>query len=188
MSEEAQALLVVDVQVGTIFPGDPLDQAVLQNIIELIRRARERDVPVVYMQHESLNPGDTLVPGNPDWPIHPAVAPMPGEAVLHKHSSDSFHHTELDAVLHRLGVGHIAVVGCASDYCVDTTCRSALSHGYDVTLVADGHVTGPDGDLTVEAIIAHHNRTLAQIAIEGARIRVLPSAEILLQNHLPEGS
>ena len=179
MSEEAQALLVIDVQVGTIYPEDPLDAAVLQNIVDLLRRARERKIPVVYMQHESLNPGDTLVPGNPDWPIHPAIAPMPGESVLHKHSSDSFHHTQLDVVLRGLGVDHIAVVGCATDYCVDTTCRSALSHGYDVTLAADGHVTGPDEDLTVEAIIAHHNWTLAQIAIEDTRIRVMPSAEIL---------
>lgn len=179
MSDEAQALLVIDVQVGTIYPEGPLNRAVLQNIVTLIHRAREKRIPVVYMQHESLNPGDTLVPGNPDYPIHPDVEPMTGEPVLHKHSSDSFHHTELDALLRGFGVDHIAVVGCATDYCVDTTCRSALSHGYDVTLASDGHVTGPDEDLTVEDIIAHHNRTLAQIAIEDNRIRVVPSADIL---------
>lgn len=180
MTDAAQALLVIDVQVGTIFPEDPLDRSVLQNIAGLIERARARKIPVVYMQHESLSPGDTLVPGNPHYPIHPAVAPAPGETVLHKHSSDSFLHTDLDAVLRGLGVDHIAVVGCATDYCVDTTCRSALSHGYNVTLAADGHVTGPDEDLSVEAIIAHHNRTLRQIAIEGIRIEVVPSSEILL--------
>lgn len=99
--------------------------------------------------------------------------------MIHKHSSDSFHNTELDATLRTLNVGHIGVVGCTTDYCVDTTCRSALSHGYDMTLASDGHTTGPDGDLTVEAIIAHHNQSLAWIAIGDARIRVVPAAEIL---------
>ncbi len=174
-----QALVVVDVQMGTIDSDDPIDRVVLQNMAALLARARARRIPVIYIQHESLEPGATLVPGHPDWPIHPAVAPAPDEPVVHKHSSDSFHRTELDGLLHRLEVHHLAVIGCATDYCVDTTCRSALSKGYDVTLAADGHVTGPDGDLSVEAIIKHHNRTLAQIAIEDARIRVIPSAAII---------
>ena len=178
MSEAVQALLVIDVQVGTIDPSDPIDSAVLQNIAELLGRARARGIPVVYMQHHSLEPGDSLVPGNPNWPIHPDIVPQPGETVLHKHSSDSFLHTDLDSHLRSLGVGHIAVVGCATDYCVDTTVRSALSHGYDVTLASDGHVTGPDEDIPVETIIAHHNRTLARIAIEDRSIRVVPAAEI----------
>jgi len=179
MPEAAQALLVIDVQVGTIDPKVPIDRRVLGNIISLLERARKRGVPVVYMQHHSLDPADTLVPGNADWPIHPDVAPAPGEIVLSKHSSDSFLHTELDRHLRNLGVGHIAVVGCATHYCVDTTVRSALSHGYDVTLAADGHVTGSDEEIPVETVIAHHNRTLAQIAIEDRRIRVLPAAEIV---------
>ncbi len=178
MSDKPQALLVIDVQVGTIDPTDPVDRTVLQHIGGLIGQARASGLPVVYMQHHSLQAGDTLVPGHPHYPIHPDIAPRQGEAVLVKHSSDSFLHTDLDSRLKNLGVEHVAVVGCATDYCVDTTVRSALSHGYDVTLAADGHVTGPDGDIPVETIIAHHNRTLAQIAIEDRRIRVVPSREI----------
>ncbi len=179
MAEKAQALLVVDVQVGTIDPTDPVDRTVLQNIAGLIGQARASGAPVIYMQHHSLQEGDTLVPGHPHYPIHPDIAPRQEEAVLVKHSSDSFLRTDLDTRLKRLGVEHLAVVGCATDYCVDTTVRSALSHGYDVTLAADGHVTGPDQDIPVETIIAHHNRTLAQIAIEDRQIRVVPSQEIV---------
>ena len=178
MADKAQALLVIDVQVGTIDPTDPVDHAVLQNIEGLVGRARASGTPVVYMQHHSLQDADTLVPGHPHYPIHPDIAPRQGEAVLVKHSSDSFLHTDLDRRLKSLGVEHLAVVGCATDYCVDTSVRSALSHGYDVTLAADGHVTGPDEDIPVETIIAHHNRTLAQIAIEDRKIRVVPSREI----------
>jgi len=178
MNEAPQALLVIDVQVGTIYPEDPLDRQVLTNIRGLLDRARAQGVPVVYMQHHGLDPGDALVPGDPAYPIHPEIAPGPGEAVLVKHSSDSFLHTGLADLLAGLGVHRLAVCGCATDYCVDTTVRSALSHGFDVVLAEDGHVTGPDGDIPVETIIAHHNRTLAQIAIEDRRIAVVPAAAI----------
>lgn len=180
LSETAQAVLVIDVQVGTIDPNDPIDRGVLDNIVGLLGRARAKGVPVVYVQHHSLNPQDTLVPSHRHWPIHPEVTPRPGEVVIHKHSSDSFLRTDLDQHLRSLGVQHIAVVGCATDYCVDTTVRSALSHGYDVTLASDGHTTGPDEEIAVDVIIAHHNRTLSRLAIEDRRIRVVPAAEIPL--------
>ncbi len=47
-----------------------------------------------------------------------------------------------------------------TQFCIDTTVRSAVAHGYDVTLLSDGHTTGDQGDLTFEQIIAHHNLTL----------------------------
>lgn len=130
------------------------------------------------MQHEASDPGDLLRPGHDEWNLHPDIAPMPSDIVLRKHSSDSFLHTDLDAILTQLGVRYIAVAGCATDYCVDTTCRSALSHGYSVTLASDAHTTGGDGELSGEDIIAHHNRTLANIAIEDASIAVISSEEI----------
>lgn len=55
------------------------------------------------------------------------------------------------------------ITGAATDYCVDATARSALSHGLDVILVSDGHApaaeSDPDSGLTAEQIIAHHNAT-----------------------------
>jgi nicotinamidase-related amidase len=47
-----------------------------------------------------------------------------------------------------------------TQFCVDTTCRRAVSLGYDVTLIADGHMTSDTDDLTFEQIIAHHNAVL----------------------------
>ena len=114
--------------------------------------------------------------------IHPAVAPQPGDVVLDKDSADSFLGTPLDGVLRERGVRRVVVAGFATDYCVDSTSRSALSHGYDLVLVADGHTTPErpaDSPLPGAAqVVVHHNAVFATIAYAGRAIRVVPSASV----------
>jgi hypothetical protein len=47
-------------------------------------------------------------------------------------ASDSFHQTPLLDELRRLGVTHLVVTGMQTEFCVDTTCRRAISLGYSV--------------------------------------------------------
>ena len=61
---------------------------------------------------------------------------------------------------------------------MDTTCRSAVSHGYDVTLVADAHTTTANGVLTPAQIIEHHNRTLDDFGTDEHVVTVKGSREI----------
>lgn len=44
-----------------------------------------------------------------------------------------------------------------TSYCVDTTCRSAIAAGLDVTLIKDGIIPA-------EQIIKHHNHHLSMVA------------------------
>ncbi|HEY4703162.1 MAG TPA: isochorismatase family protein, partial [Streptosporangiaceae bacterium] len=57
------ALLVVDVQNGVVGQAYARD-SVVANIGRLVERAREDDVPVVWVQHSA---DDELVPGSEDW-------------------------------------------------------------------------------------------------------------------------
>jgi hypothetical protein len=50
--------------------------------------------------------------------------------------------------------------------------------GYDVDLVADGHTTSENDVLGPVQIVAHHNTTLGNLAVDGVTIRVLPSTAI----------
>ena len=95
--------------------------------------------------------------------FHPAVAPAPGEVVIGKTASDAFHETPLQAELQRRGVKAVVVTGMQTEYCVDTTCRRAISLGFDVTLVADGHTTR-DGSMAAADVIRHHNAVLPGLA------------------------
>ena len=144
---------------------------------EMVGRARAAGVPVVYVQHDGGEDGPVPA-GSPGWAIHPEVAPAAGEPVVRKRASDSFHETRLRQELEARGVRRLFVVGCRTEYCVDTTCRRAVSLGYDVTLVSDAHTTVDNGVLTAADIIAHHNATLDDFGTEEHVVTVRRAGEV----------
>jgi hypothetical protein len=77
------------------------------------------------------------------------------------------------------GIGQLIIAGGMTEYCVDTTCRRAVTLGYDVTLVADAHLTR-DTILTAAQIIAHHNLLLEGLSAGIHSIKVTPASEIFL--------
>lgn len=172
------AFLIIDTQVGVVEHAYAKEQ-MLENIKTLLTQARERHVPVVYVQHEEPQ-GYQLEPGTPAWQIHPSISPREGEPIVHKQSPDSFYDTTLQEVLQAQGIKHLIVVGAQSNYCVDTTTRRALSMGYDVTLVSDAHTTDDSDALTAQQIIAHHNATLNGFWAGEHQARVKPTSEVVL--------
>jgi len=64
-----------------------------------------------------------------------------------------------------------------TQYCIDTTCRRAVSLGYDVTLAADAHTTADMPKLNVEQIVEHHNALLDGFDAGAAVIKVKLSNE-----------
>ncbi|MEO7001402.1 MAG: cysteine hydrolase family protein, partial [Ktedonobacterales bacterium] len=149
------ALLVIDAQLGLLGEEYPNEKVVLDNIGELLERARTAGAPVIYMQHDG-GPGHPLEPETQYWPINPLVGAREGELVLHKRASDSFYETPLRQELDALGIQRLVVTGAQTEFCVDTTCRRASSEGYDVTLAADAHSTGDSNGLSAQQIITWH--------------------------------
>jgi len=177
---DTKALLVIAVQHGLIdgpYPHYEKD-TVLANIAGLLNKARESDTPIVYIQHDGSGPDHPLKPGSDAWQIHPLIAPMDGEIVIRKRASDAFYETSLQATLRELGVDHLVVTGCDTDFCVDATTRRALSEGYDVTLVGDAHTTGDWGVIPAAQVIAHHNWALANLAHPDHQVMVQPAGEV----------
>ena len=175
------ALLVVDVQSGVVDWSQPTSKGsdeVLERINELLARARAAGNSVIYIQHDGQEEGHPLSPGLPGWQIHPAIAPAEGEIVIHKRACDSFFETPLEGELAALGIRQLVVAGCRTQYCIDTTCRSAVARGYDVTLAKDAHMTVDTESLTAAQIIAHHNETLDELDAGSHMIRVKDTSEI----------
>ncbi|MEU3299279.1 isochorismatase family protein [Streptomyces sp. NPDC006678] len=168
------ALLIIDMQSALL--RDAYDvEACLREVADLAGQARSAGVPVFYLRQRLHDvPADLA-------DVHPAVAPRPGDVVLDKDSADSFLHTGLGDLLDERAVRRVVVTGFATEYCVDSTCRSALSRGYDLVLVSDGHTTPerPPGTTPAAAqVIAHHNTTLSAIQYAGRSITVTPTAQI----------
>ena len=149
------AVLVIDVQNGVVGGAHERD-SVVANVGSVVDKARDADVPVVWVQHAS----DGLQPGSEEWQIVPELSPGDGEPHVDKRYPDSFEETSLESVLSDLGVGRLVVVGAQTDECVRSTLHGALVRGYDATLVSDAHTTedlSPWGAPPPEAVIAHTN-------------------------------
>lgn len=64
-----------------------------------------------------------------------------------------------------------------TEFCIDTTCRSAVSRGFDVHLISDGHST-VDGLIPADTIVAHHNATLDGLCAGSAQLRLISSGDV----------
>ena len=149
------ALLVIDVQNGVVEGAHERD-AVVANVANVVAKAREQDVPVVWVQHNSK----FLEKGSDGWQWVPELAPDDAEPRVDKTYADSFEETELESVLSGLGVGRLVIAGAQTDECIRSTLHGALVRGYDATLVSDAHTTEDQsewGAPTPDKVIAHTN-------------------------------
>jgi nicotinamidase-related amidase len=172
------ALLVIDVQ--TALCAGRWAMAGIEPVIERINatgaRARAAQWPVVWVQHEAAD--SPLEHGSPGWQLDPRLDVAAGDLRVRKTASDSFHRTDLHALLQARGVGRLMVCGLQSEFCVDSTVRGALAHGYAVELIGDAHTTMDNGVLSAAQISAHHNTTLANVDSYGPRVTVTPAAQL----------
>ena len=169
------AVLVIDVQSGLV-SGAYNESKVLSNINEVISKIRAAKGLIVFVQHCHAT-YEPLMKGNPGWQVHPALHPEKHDLFIEKTASDSFYETTLDAELTARDITHIIVTGLQTEFCVDTTCRAALSRRYSVTLIGDAHTTG-DSHLPAAEIIDHHNRILKNLAHPAGNIEVKTTSEI----------
>ena len=134
--------MIVDVQQGmfAVSPPPHRGEEIVRRIAGLLARARAEGQAIVHVQHDG-GPGHVLAKGSAGWPHHPSVAPQPGEIVVEKRHSSSFHDTDLHRRLAACGIDRLVIAGLQSEMCVDLACRGAVALGCRVVLVADGHTT-----------------------------------------------
>jgi nicotinamidase-related amidase len=171
------ALIVIDVQRGLFDPVPRPAEAeeVIARINVLATRARAADAPVIFVQHERA--GD-LEPDSAGWALQDRLQVEPGDHRIRKTTPDAFLRTGLDEVLAFSGVDQLVICGYATEFCVDTTTRSAAAHGYGVILATDAHTTHDKPHASAAQIRAHHNATLPAITSFGPVIRAQAAADI----------
>jgi nicotinamidase-related amidase len=170
------ALLIVDVQNGVV-EGAPERDTVVANVGSLVEKAREQEVPVVWVQHSD----EGLPKGSDEWKIVPELSPDEAEPLIEKNYGDSFEGTTLENVLSDLRVGRLVVAGAQSDACIRSTIHGAFVRGYDTTLVSDAHTTE---DLTQwgapppEQVIAHTNLYWSDQAAPGRKAGTVETKDV----------
>ncbi len=173
------ALLIIDVQRGA-FDGvlhTPINQpdALIDSSQRLLHAARSGGVPVVFIQH-CEGPGELFTVDTPQWALHEALVPQAGEAVVYKRASSAFEDTDLARVLADVKADSLVLCGLQSEFCVSNTAKSALAHGFKVTIAQDGHSTWPSGEQSAAAIKAQANAVLADAGAELATVDNLVSS------------
>jgi nicotinamidase-related amidase len=139
------ALVLVDIQ-NEYFPGgkNPLEGSIEagQNARRLLLAFREKDLPVVHIQHIRNRPGKTsFLPGTEGAEIQALVRPREGEAVFQKHYPNSFRETGLLDHLRELGIERLVIAGMMTHMCVEATARAAVDFGFAIQVVQDACAT-----------------------------------------------
>ena len=121
-------------------------------IKQLIERARQLDVPVMYSRSGFLKAEEAfdsfarkrkqadVTHGVPSLKVEivSEIAPQPEDVVIEKRYPSAFFGTPLMSFLHAWGADTILLTGFTTSGCVRATCVDAMSYNFNVGVVADG--------------------------------------------------
>jgi nicotinamidase-related amidase len=155
-----QALLVIDAQ-QELIEGNENESSVfkkeelLKNINLVIEKAKEAEALVVFVRDKDVAGGE-----GEGFQVHQKINIPSTSMIFDKKATNSFYGTGLLDYLKDNEIEHLVIMGCQTEYCIDSAVRTATINGFDVTLVADGHSTKDSTVLSAEQIINHHNKAL----------------------------
>lgn len=167
----ADALLIIDMQTGLYDgPEKPYErERLLDNINQLIQRARKANAPIFVAQHTGPA-GSPIAAGSPLWQLCQGLeVDESRDRLFNKTRPSCFLGTDLAQQLNAAQVNELVIVGMKTQFCIDTTCRVAVELGFSVVLPEDAHSCMDTPALKAEAIIEHHNATLAGAFVKRTR-------------------
>ena len=139
------ALVLVDIQ-KDYFPGGRMEVIgaleACENARKLLTAFREKNLPILHIQHIAARPGATfLLPNTDGIDFHENVKPLTAETVIKKHFPNSFRETDLEKHLRSKGIKDLVICGMMSHMCIDTTTRAAFDLGYSCLAAYDACAT-----------------------------------------------
>ncbi len=140
-----KALLIIDVQ-NDYFEGGKSElynpKAALKNIEKVLMIFRQRNLPVIHVQHINNREGATFfLPNTHGVLIHKNITPLESEYIVTKHAPNSFFETNLLDILKENSINELVICGMMSHMCIDTTTRACKDFGIKVTLLNDACAT-----------------------------------------------
>ncbi|WP_392553384.1 isochorismatase family protein [Orbus wheelerorum] len=172
-----KALLIIDVQEGLFspYPQPYQTDLVISNINQLIAKAIENNVPIIFIQHENNH---DLSYNSANWQHYHKLNTAIDNIYIRKTTPNAFLKTDLLTCLEQFNIEQCIVCGYASEFCIDTTVRQAAAFGFNVMLVCDAHTTHDKHHAKADNIIQHHNNTLTDLTSFGVNIAALATNDI----------
>lgn len=122
---ESSALLILDME--TTICKNPRCLATIAKIKQLMNKARQCGMPVVYSLTRTGSPAD----------IAAELAPTPDDPIV-RSNVDKFYKTNLNGILQEQGIRTVIVTGYAANGAVLHTATAAAFRGYQVIVPVDG--------------------------------------------------
>jgi len=116
---------------------------------------RESSRPVIHIQHQ--DDSDDFKHASHGWRILPDISTEITDHYVSKTCCDAFIGTDLSKILKKCNATMLFIVGCATDFRVDSTIKGAISHGFDIVIPSDGHTTSDRPHFRAKTLIDHFN-------------------------------
>jgi len=134
-----------------------------ENVLALVAEWREHGRPLVFVRHDSTEPGSPLAPGQPGNAFRPELTGEPDLLVSKQVNSAFYGEPDLDAWMKQRGLPAFAVCGVQTNHCVETTARMGGNLGYEVLFVLDACHTfdrrAPDGEVVPAEVLSRSTAT-----------------------------
>jgi len=136
------AVLVVDMLNDFVIGTLKCERAnrIILNIKKLVEKAREKGVPVIYVNDAHLPKGDKefnvwgvhAVKGTKGAEVIEKLKPRGSDFVVDKRRYSGFYETALDSLLRELDVDTVILVGIHTNCCIKHTAADAFFRGYKI--------------------------------------------------------
>ena len=173
------ALLIIDMQEASFSQTQRYKaKEVVDNINKLSQHIRHTGGKIIFIQHDGNKENDHE-PMSKGWEILSSLTQKKSDITVSKTICDAFYQTDLKAILDDLEISRLIITGCATDFCVDTTIRVAVSHEYHVVVASDCHTTADRPHLNAKQVIDHHNWLWGDLIAPNSNVDVLSLEQII---------
>jgi nicotinamidase-related amidase len=175
------ALLLIDVQRGFDDPrwGTRNNVACEANIEALLSHWRAGERPVVFVRHDSVEPGSPLIAGTPGNAFKEIITGEP-DLLVTKHVNSAFYgEPDLHQWLQRSQVSRLVIAGITTNHCCETTARMAGNLGYQTLFALDATHTFDRRTPTGRTLSADELAEVTATNLEGEFAHVVDTRELL---------
>jgi nicotinamidase-related amidase len=175
-----KALLIIDMQTGSFKPYSIRYNTMhtIERINSLSENFRTLGYPVIYIKHDGSK-RNCFIPNTKDFEILPELVQKPSDIVVIKETNDAFYNTELQSILVRENVNELYICGCATNFCVDSTVKSALAKDFKIYIASDAHTTVSCPHIDAQTIIQYYNWLWNDLTPTKHKITVFSTANII---------
>lgn len=141
----SKALVIIDIQ-NDYFEYGAMElvgsSEAAENAKQILARFRNQNLPVVHIQHLSVDPNATFfLPETKGQELHQSVEPLAGEKVITKYYPNSFKETDLLDYLQSQQISELTIVGMMTHMCIDATVRAAKDLEFNCIVIGDACAT-----------------------------------------------